>query len=54
MYSDYFSAFNNESFIHEYGANKEIEIDLIMQQVKESNSFYKNDIFNIDYLNIVL
>lgn len=49
MYSDYFMPLTNQSFLHEYGENKEIEINLIMQETN-----IKSKIYNIsrDNLNI--
>lgn len=43
MYSYYFKPLNNQSFLREYGENKEIEINLIIQEqnMKENSSTIK-------------
>lgn len=48
MYSDYFMPLNKESILHEYGANKAIEIDLLMQEQKIKN---KSNIYGINQEN---
>ena len=44
MYSDYFMPLNNQSFLREYGENKDIEINLIMQEL---NMKKQSNIYNI-------
>lgn len=44
MYSDYFKPLNNQSFLREYGENKEIEINLIIQEqnIKKQSNISKD------------
>ena len=41
MYSDYFNPLYNNGILHEYGANKETEIQLIKEKQK-NNKFMLN------------
>lgn len=42
MYSNYFKSLNNLCVLHEYGSNKEIEINILMQENNNIEKSYCN------------
>ena len=51
MYSDYFLPFNKECFLHEFGGNKLIEMNLMMQEynLKNKIKIYNHNNENFNY-----